>query len=103
MKIDNPTYKKNREFLDKVYELKRAKYSEEEVTRLMGLDNTMELRKRVSQANLENRQILVEIAKEKKEARKSVREIAMELGRNESTVRLLLDDEVNTTMEELRA
>lgn len=102
MNIENPVYMKNHEFLEKVHGLKRAEnpdgtrvYQEKEIAKFMGFENTMELRKAVSRANVENRAILVQLAKEMKEAGKSVREIAIELGRNESSVNLLLDDEVH--------
>ena len=101
MNIDNPVYKKNKEFLDRVNGLKQAKYPEKEVAQLMGLENTMELRKKISRAHAENREILVALAKEMKEAGKSIHEIAIELGKNESTVRLLLDESVQNKIKKV--
>lgn len=105
MNIEKPVYKKNHEFLEKVHGLKRAEnpdgtrvYQEKEIAKFMGFENTMELRKAMSRANAENRAILMQLVKEMKEAGKSVREIAIELGRNESSVNLLLDDEVDREM-----
>lgn len=88
MIIENEVYKKNSEFLDAV---SKAKHDfEENVAEAFGLNGIVELRRKISLANRENRAILVELAKKMKEEGKSTNEIAIELGKNESSVRLLL-------------
>lgn len=76
-------------FLDKVKELK-GKFNEREVAAYLGL-NTVDLRRLISIANITVREYLLERARKMKEAGKSTREIAIKLGRNESTIRGLLE------------
>lgn len=83
--------------LRRVDEMRKNGYDEETIAKFFGLTKT-ELRKHVSMRNRDNRIVLCSLAKELKEAGKSVREIALELGKNESSVRLLLDDEINEEM-----
>ena len=80
--------------LRKVDAMRKNGYDEETIAKFFGLSKT-ELRKRISMRNRDNRIVLCSLAKELKEAGKSVREIAIELGKNESSVRLLLDDDIN--------
>lgn len=88
MVIENEVYKKNSEFLDAVY---KAKHDlEKKVAEALGLSGVHELRRKVSLANRENRAILVELAKKMKEEGKTTQEIAAELDKSESSVRLLL-------------
>lgn len=89
MVIENEIYKKNAEFLETVSKAKAD--SERKIAEALGFNNRGELRKKISLANRENRAILYELAMKMKEKGKSVSEIANELGRNESSVRLLLD------------
>ena len=88
MVIENEVYKKNSEFLEAV---SKAKHDlEKKVAEALGLNSVSELRRKVSLANRENRAILVELAKKMKEEGKTTQEIAAELGKTESSVRLLL-------------
>ena len=88
MVIENEVYKKNSEFLDAV---SKAKHDlEKKVAEALGLSGVCELRRKVSLANRENRAILVELANKMKEEGKTTQEIAVELGKTESSVRLLL-------------
>jgi predicted transcriptional regulator len=80
--------------LRKVDAMRKNGYDEETIAKFFGLSK-IELRKHISMRNRDNRIVLCSLAKELKEEGKSVREIAIELGKNESSVRLLLDDEIN--------
>ena len=82
--IDFTQYKVNSEFLKKVVTLKKT---------------TKNLRNYVSTANRENREFLRNIALYLKEGDMTVSEIAKIMGKNESTIRLLLDEEVAKKME----
>lgn len=93
MVIENEVYKKNSEFLDAV---SKAKHDlEKKVAEALGLNGVSELRRKVSLANRENRAIMVELATKMKEEGKAIQEIAAELGKTESSVRLLLSDYSN--------
>ena len=100
---DNP-YQRNATFLGKVEQLKRAKgpdgknlYSEKQIAAAMGM-NTSDLRKRKSMALAENRAYERKEAVRLKEKGLSTSAIARRMGKNESSVRLLLNDEVNERM-----
>ena len=93
MVIENEVYKKNSEFLDAVSKAKHD--SEKKFAEALGLNSICELRRKVSLANRENRAILVELATKMKEEGKTTQEIATELGKTESSVRLLLSDYPN--------
>lgn len=82
--IDFALYKVNSEFLDKAVALKKT---------------TKKLRNYVSTANRENREFLRSIALYLKDRGESVSEIAEIMGKNESAIRLLLDEEVAKKME----
>lgn len=93
MVIENEVYKKNSEFLDAV---SKAKHDlEKKVAEALGLNGISELRRKISLANRENRAILVELANKMKEEGKTTQEIAAELDKTESSVRLLLSDYPN--------
>lgn len=93
----------DREFIEKVYALKKSgKYSEKEVAEFFGMA-TVELRKRISEANRNLREELKQKVQKLKEEGKSARQIAIELGKNESTVRLLMDEELNEKIEAAEA
>ena len=85
--------------LRKVDAMRKNGYDEETIAKFFSLTKT-ELRKHVSMRNRDNRIVLCSLAKELKEAGKSVREIAIELGKNESSVRLLLDEDIGKQMRE---
>lgn len=100
---DNP-YQRNAKFLESVNSLKKAKgpdgkhlYSQKQIAEAMGM-NTSELRKRISAANAENRAYLSQEAFRLKEKGMSKSAIARRMGRNESSIRLLLNEEVNERM-----
>lgn len=100
---DNP-YQRNASFLGKVEQLSKAKtpdgkrmFTEKQIAEAMGM-NTSELRKRKSLANAENRAYEASEAKRLKEKGMSTSAIARRMGKNESSVRLLLDEEVNERM-----
>ena len=100
---DNP-YQRNESFLGKVDSMKKAKgadgkklFTEKQIAAAMGM-NTSELRKRVSLANAENRAYLSSEAKKLKAKGMSTSAIARRMGKNESSVRLLLDEGVNERM-----
>lgn len=91
--IENEVYKKNSEFLEAV---SKAKHDlEKKVAEALGLNGVSELRRKVSLANRENRAILVELATRMRKEGKTTQEIADELGKTESSVRLLLSDYPN--------
>lgn len=84
----------DREFIEKVYELKKTgNYSEREVAELLGM-TTVQMRKRISEANRNLREELKQKVQKLKEEGKTVRQIAIEIGKNESSVRLLMDEDV---------
>ena len=100
---ENP-YQRNESFLGQVDKLKKMKdangrhlYSEKQIAAMMNM-NTSELRKRVSLANAENRAYLSSEAKRLKEKGMSTSAIARRMGRNESSIRLLLDEDVSERM-----
>jgi len=100
---DNP-YQRNESFLGKIDSMKKAKdengkklFTEKQIAAAMGM-NTSELRKRISLANAENRAYLSSEAKRLKAKGMSTSAIARRMGRNESSVRLLLDEGVNERM-----
>lgn len=100
---DNP-YQRNASFLGQVEKLRSMKdangkklYSEKQIAEGMNM-NTSELRKKISLANAENRAYLSAEAKRLKAKGMSTSAIARRMGRNESSVRLLLDEGVNERM-----
>ena len=100
---DNP-YQRNESFLGQVDKLKKMKdengrkmYSQKQIAAMMNM-NTTELRKRISLANAENRAYLSSEAKRLKAKGMSTSAIARRMGRNESSVRLLLDEGVSERM-----
>ena len=91
------------DFIEKVHELKKTgKYSEREVAEFLGM-TTVGMRKRISEANRNLREELKQKVQKLKEEGKTVRQIAIEIGKNESSVRLLMDDEVNKKIEAAEA
>ena len=100
---DNP-YQRNESFLGKVAEMKKAVgpdgkklFNEKQIAAAMNM-NTSDLRKRISLANAENRAYLSSEAKRLRAKGMSPSAIARRMGKNESSVRLLLDEEVNERM-----
>ena len=100
---ENP-YQRNESFLGKVQELKNAKgpdgkrlFNEKQIAASMNM-NTSDLRKKISLAAAENRNYLAQEAFRLREKGMSTSAIARRMGKNESSVRLLLDEEVNERM-----
>ena len=85
--------------LDRIRSMRKAGYDESDIAKFFGKSVT-ELRMMVRERNRDNRIALVGTAKEMKEAGKPVHEIAIELGKNESTVRMLLDDDITEAISE---
>ena len=78
--------------------MKRAKQSPEEIAAFFDV-TTSEIRALISRRNRDNRIFLRAIAKDLKNEGTSISDIAKELGKNESSVRLLLEDHVQSTEE----
>jgi len=93
---DNP-YQRNASFLGTIRELENRGLSEVEIAKSMNM-NTSDLRKRKHIANSENRAYEVREAKRLKAKGMSTSAIARRMGRNESSVRLLLNAEVEKRM-----
>ena len=77
-------------FLDRIYELRKEGRTEKETAEILGL-YTIGLRRFRSAAHVKVREYLKGQATKMKEAGKSVSEIAKELGKEESTIRMLLE------------
>lgn len=78
-------------FLRKVDEMRKNGYDEETVANFFGFETIELLRKRISERNRENRIVLQSMAREMKEAGDTITDIANKLGKNESSIKLLLD------------
>lgn len=85
-------------FLKRVQSLKKAKdengermYTERQIAELMGM-TTVNLRKTISKKLHERREELKKKVAEMKEAGMSPHEIAIKVGKNESTIRILWDE-----------
>lgn len=77
--------------LDKIQAMKKAGYSEEDIAKFFGLTR-LDLRLHISLRNRDNRVVLASMAKELKEKGMMVSEIAKSMKKNESTIRLLLEE-----------
>lgn len=100
---DNP-YQRSANFIWKVDEMRKAKgpdgkhlYKDVDIARSMGMTTT-EYRKRIANARVEMRAYESQEAKRLKEKGMSTSAIARRMGKNESSVRLLLDEAVNERM-----
>ena len=80
-----------KEFLNKVIELKDSR-SEKEVAEALGM-TLVEISKRIKAAQNKIRKVLEARVGELKEAGLSIKEIAIKLGKEESTIRRLLEIE----------
>lgn len=87
---DNP-YQHSGDFLSRVQELERQGLSQTEIVKMMGLDSTTQLRVARSVAVHERRRLEVERAKSLQSDGYNVTEIGRIMGKNESSVRSLLD------------
>ena len=86
---DEP-YQRNASFLGAYHDLKKAGVSQVDIAKGMGM-NTSELRKRIALANAEIRNQDAALALKLREKGYSVSAIGRRMGRNESSVRSLLD------------
>lgn len=77
--------------LDKVAEMRKAGYSEKDIANFFGL-STGDLRYHISMRHRDNRIVLASKAKELKEKGMTTDEIAKEMKKTESSVRLLLKE-----------
>lgn len=77
--------------LDKIQAMKKAGYSEEDIAKFFGLTR-LDLRLHISLRNRDNRVVLASMAKELKEKGMAVSEIAKEMKKTESSVRLFLEE-----------
>ena len=77
--------------LDKIQAMKKDGYSEEDIAKFFGLTR-LDLRLHISLRNRDNRVVLASMAKELKEKGMTVGEITKEMKKNESTIRLLLEE-----------
>lgn len=79
--------------LEKIMKMRKSGMKEIEVAEFFGYSTNIDLRHMISERNKTNRTVLASMAKEMKEAGSSVSEIAEKLGYNESSIRLLLNDQ----------
>lgn len=77
--------------LDKIQAMKKAGYSEEDIAKFFGLTR-LDLRLHISLRNRDNRVVLASMVKELKDKGMMVSEIAKEMKKSESTIRLLLGE-----------
>lgn len=84
--------------LDRIDVMKKNGYSEKDIANFFGL-SIVDLSHHKSQRLRDNRVVLASMAKELKEEGKKTSEIADRMNLNESSVRLLLDEEVNEKIE----
>lgn len=89
---DDP-YQHNESFLQSVHDMKKAGYSEKQVAEMLGFKSTGDLRARISAVTNENRKIDIQTAQSLKAEGYSNSEIARQMGRNESSIRGLLDEQ----------
>ena len=80
--------------IDKIRKMQMSGLKEIDVAQFFGFSTTIDLRHMISQRHRANRIVLASMAKEMKEAGKTDKEISNKMGVNESTVRLLLDEDV---------
>lgn len=86
--------------LSEIEKMRKAGVPEQDVAKHLGFVNTMQMRRWKSGFFAGERVIYVRWAKYLKEEGKSVSEIAQIIGKNESTVRLLLDGDLMKKLEE---
>ena len=77
--------------IEKIAKMKKNGCSEKDVAKFFGY-NVIDLRHMISTRHRANRIVLASMAKELKEKGMTVSEIAQEMEKNESSVRLLLDE-----------
>lgn len=94
---DNP-YQHSGDFLSRVQELKKQGLSEREIVETMGLDSTTQLRVAYKVAKNERRALEVDRAKSLQSDGYNVSEIGRMMGKNESSIRSLLDEDSEARM-----
>lgn len=99
---DNP-YQHSGDFLSRVQELKKKGLSETEIVKELGLDSTTQYRVAYSVAKNERRRLEVDRAKSLLSDGKSVTEIGRIMGKNESSIRSLLNEDSASRMNRAEA
>lgn len=99
---DNP-YQHSGDFLSRVQELKKQGLSEKEIVEAMGLDSTTQLRVAYSVAKNERRALEVDRVKSLQSDGYNVSEIARMMGKNESSIRSLLNENSAERMNQAEA
>lgn len=94
---DNP-YQHSGDFLSRVQELKKQGLTEKEIVDAMGLDSTTQLRVAYKVAKNERRSLEVDRAKSLQSDGYNVSEIGRIMGKNESSIRSLLDADSEARM-----
>lgn len=94
---DNP-YQHSGDFLSRVQELKKQGLTEKEIVDAMGLDSTTQLRVAYKVAKNERRALEVDRAKSLQSDGYNVSEIGRIMGKNESSIRSLLDADSEARM-----
>lgn len=94
---DDP-YQHSGDFLSRVQELKKQGLKETEIVEALKLDSTTQLRVAYAVANTERRRLEVERAKSLKEDGLGYSEIGRIMGKNESSIRALLDEKAEDRM-----
>lgn len=94
---DNP-YQHSGDFLSRVQELESQGLSQTEIVKMMGLDSTTQLRVARSVAIHERRRLEVERAKSLQSDGYNVTEIGRIMGKNESSIRSLLNEDSESRM-----
>lgn len=88
---DSP-YQRSGDFLSRVQELKKQGFSEKDIVESLGLDSTTQLRVAYTVAKNERRRLDIDRIKSLQEDGLNTSEIARMMGKNESTIRSLLDE-----------
>ena len=99
---DNP-YQHSGDFMSRVQELKKQGLSETEIVEAMGLDSTTQLRVAYKRAKNERRALEVDKIKSLQSDGYNVSEIARMMGKNESSIRSLLNEESEARMNRAEA
>ena len=94
---DTP-YQHSGDFLSRVQELKKKGLTEKEIVDSLGLDSTTQLRVAYKRAKNERRQLEVARVKSLMADGNSITEIGKIMGKNESSIRSLLDEDAEARM-----
>ena len=99
---DDP-YQHSGDFLSRVQELEKQGLSQTEIVKVMKLDSTTQLRVAKSIAKNERRALTIDRIKSLQKDGKNISEIAREMGKNESSIRGLLEKEAEANMNRAQA